>query len=330
MVDTNVTPGSAAVAVPGRNRTLVAVIAAVILIGLLMCCCTSGGLWLYLQRDKGGSVQTPKKPSAQETRTPDATSSVVSHSSEYDYELAYLPHANGVIIDGGFPVGSTPEQKKDIVANAAARDPFVLWYFLTRIYELEDVPSFKELESQLLRVAWHQKLLLLLEASDFKEVSLEGKTFFNEGVNDAGQVTASSTSFGQGITGTEIKFGGKTKTVKNNCVNKQVLTFPEGSIKGPDTTEGAARQDLQDGNAVHDDTPGYDGGSGSSGLAEAIANEQQDTAGDTTNNGQVGHDGPAASGTNSSGETNDGGGATDTSLPGGVEVPATGDPGLQE
>jgi hypothetical protein len=323
MVGTNETPESAAVADSGHvDRKLVFVITGIVLLWLLLCCCTSAGITLLSRK---GDVQVPKKSSSRETpRTPDTTS---THPSGYDYTLAYLPHAKGVIIDGGFPVGSTPEQKKEIVANAAARDPFVLWYFLTRIYELEDVPSPKELENLDLRIAWHQKLLLLLEASDFKEVSLDGKTFFNEGVNSDGQVTAGSTSFGSGVPGTEISLGGKTKTVKDNCVNRQVSSFPPNTIKGPDTTEGAARQPIRDENAVTEPTPGYDGGSGTSGPAEAIAEEQQETAGDTTNNGQVGHTGPAVPGTNDSGETNTGGGASETALPGGVETPATGDLG---
>ncbi len=111
--------------------------------------------------------------------------------------------------------------------------------------------------------------------------------------------------------------GKETPAVRRACANP--IKISRG--KGPDTTNGAARQKIRDKNAVTDPTPGYPGN------GEEIVKEQERTAGATDNNGQVGHAGPAVPGTNSSGEMNYGGGAADTSLPGGVETPATGDTG---
>lgn len=118
---------------------------------------------------------------------------------------------------------------------------------------------------------------------------------------------------------------------------------PSGEKEGcqqPDKTNGAAKQPLQDSNAVTTPTPGYTGGgSGSSGTAETIVKEQQATSGSMANNGQVGHAGSGAAadngGTggsttppsgNSSGESNSGGGDADTPLPGGIETPLSGVP----
>lgn len=103
---------------------------------------------------------------------------------------------------------------------------------------------------------------------------------------------------------------------------------PSTEVKGGDTTGGAARQPVNDSNAVVTPTTGYTGGgTGSTGSAETVTEEQLANAGDTANNGQVGHTGPAVDGTNSSGETNDGGGEAETTLPADVTTPATGDPG---
>lgn len=241
-----------------------------------------------------------------------ANASTVSFTtSDYDYTLAYLPHKGGVIIDGGFPAGSTPAQKKEIVAKAAAHDPFVLWYFLTRIYDLKDVPNMKALEDHDLRVTWHQKLLILLEASSFKDVSLDGKTFFNEGVNGKRQVTASSTRFSGGVRGTKITFGGKEKTVKNNCVNRQVKTCPRDVIVekpkrekcppappgfNPRTPDGGSKvfqppQDNQDPAKATDPAPDL-----VRGVPDTIAEDQQDHSGTTepTPHGTISDDPPPA------------------------------------
>lgn len=197
----------------------------------------SGGLF---NRPMGTRVTSPgdtgklvlvKSPSASNGST--QTAVVV-----YDYTFKPLPHAKGVIIDGGFPPGSTPDEKKAIVAKAAARDPFVLWYFLTRVYGLENVPTQYELVDQKLRIEWHKKLLVLLDASDFAKFSLTGMTFYNEGHSTGGVVTASVTTFGGGVEATKITIGGHTTIVKNNCVNRQMVTKPVGTVPLPPSKEG--------------------------------------------------------------------------------------------
>ena len=99
------------------------------------------------------------------------------------------------------------------------------------------------------------------------------------------------------------------------------------SVKGPDKTNGAARQRLRDSHAVLTPTPGYTGGgSGSSGTAEQIIQQQQANAGSTDHTSDVGNAGGGA-GTNYLGETGSTGGAADTAVTGGVLTPKTGDVG---
>jgi len=124
-----------------------------------------------------------------------------------------------------------------------------------------------------------------------------------------------------------LVFPDGTPAVKTACGNTVIL--PKGvkpvakkpptkkNVKGPDTTGGAARQALRDKNAVRTPTPGYTGGgSGSTGKADQISQEQQATATSTDNNGQVGH-ASSGSGTNDSGETNAGGGPAEKQPTGG-------------
>lgn len=118
--------------------------------------------------------------------------------------------------------------------------------------------------------------------------------------------------------------GKEVPAIRRKCANPIKISngrHAHKSVKGPDRTHGAARQKLRDKNAVTTATPGYPG------KGDQILAEQEATAGDTTNNGQVGHAGPAIGGTNSSGEVNLGGGASDPTLPGGIATVNTGDPG---
>jgi hypothetical protein len=280
-----------------------------VLIGLAISVVALVGFGGYLLLAGGRTPEIVKKANAADI-VPIPNAAPPLKTGAYNYDLAPLPHKKGVIIDGGFPKGSTPDKKKAIVAQAAARDPFVLWYFLTRVYSgVKEVPSAKQLEDRNLRIEWHQKLLTLLDASNFTNVSLEGKTFFNEGVNSGGMVTASQTTFGNGMEGTEISMGGNTSMVKNNCVNKQVVSAPKAVIILPPSREEIpcpnkrnpkATQPVQDNNPRDvAPTPGYKRGN-----AEQVVGTQESEPKGGTEPTPKGTPGTGAGGTTPSGSDN--------------------------